>query len=263
MGRPRASRVHLPPGPGPGTEQLRQWGGGLASRAGLGRAGGRGVGGSWGEPASQESPGISTRPWVGREGGGPPRPPRSTPSAAPSDGRFGVPKPILQDLSNRQPHEGPRVGIPAPGPTRRAGRPLSLNKGRCRAHVLTWPCGQPQALATHEAGWPSRPVGTGWPRKVLLWKLNAQPECSTASPAQSSLVRSCHVASPPTETQEVPPRSQGSGDMRGVAVMIPRRQQKRPHNRLCPPGLQLRSRDPRVSDPSPASTRLGAQRLFI
>lgn len=201
-------RVHLPPGPGPGTEQLCQWGGGLASRAGLGGAGGRGLG-------RGESPHLRSHPasahahgWAEKVGG-PPRPPHSTPSPTPSDGRFGVPKHILQGLSNRQPQEGPEVGISAPGSTRRAGQPLSLNKGRCRAHELAWPCGQPQALATHEAGWPSRPVGTGWPRKVLLQKLNAQPEISTPPPAQSSLVRSCHMASPPTEAQEVPTTEPG------------------------------------------------------
>ncbi|CAN0518169.1 unnamed protein product [Rangifer tarandus platyrhynchus] len=38
---------------------------------------------------------------------------------------------------------------------------------------------------------------------------------------------------------------------------------KRPHNRFCPPGLQPRSRDPEGSDPYPASTRLGTQRLLM
>ena len=227
---------------------------GIQGRPGRGRRKG---GGSWGEPASQESPGISTHPWVGREGGGPPRPPHSTPSAAPSDGRFAVPKPILQGLSNRQSHEGPRVGIPAPGPTRRARRPLSLNKGRCRAHVLTWACGQPQALATHEAGWPSRPVGTGWPRKVLLRKLNAQPECSTAPPAQSSLVRSCHVASPPTGTQEVPTTEPGEWRPAGSHGDDTTAAAETSHNRLCPPGLQPRSRDPGAASPPPPAPGWG------
>lgn len=160
-------------------------------------------------------------PTAGREGGGPPRPPPSTPSPSPSGGRFGVPKPILQDFCNPQRREGPRVAPPAPGLARRARQPVLLNEGRRGARALARPCGQPQALAAHEAGWPSSPLGTGWPQSVLLWKLNAQPGSATPRPAQSSLVRSCHVAPPRTETQEVPTVGPGEWGQCGPAVMTP------------------------------------------
>ena len=72
-----------------------------------------------------------------------------------------------------------------------------------------------------QAGWPSRPMGTGWPQSVLLQKLNAQPGSATSHPALSSLVRSCPVAPPPTETQEVPTVEPGEWRHVGPAVMTP------------------------------------------
>lgn len=255
--------MHRPPGPGPGAEQLCQQGAeGLASRAGLGGA--REGGGVAENPHLRSHPASAhARGWTEKVGN-PQTPAFNTFSLSLRWQVWGSqahPTKLLQPTASR----GTTGGASGTWISQESWtESLSLNKRRCRARMLAWPCGQPQALATHEAGWPSRPVETGWPQSLLLQKLNAQPGSATPRPALSSLARSCHVASPPTETQEVPtvePEEWRHVGTRSDDTMVASRNV--PTTACAFPGLQPRSRDPEGRDPSPPSTRPGAQHLFI
>lgn len=206
-----------------------------------------------------ESPHLRSHPapadaheWA--EVGGPPRPPRSAPS--PSDGRFGVPKPILRDLSNPQPHEGPRVKAPAPGSTRRAGQPLSLKKGRCRALRLAWPMRSAPGPGHTRGRLAKPPRGHRLTLEGPAPGLNAQPERATP------LLLGAHgrkLSRGPATHRDPGSANRGARGVGtwGAAVMTPRRPAGTSPRPPLPPRPAAPELGPRGQRPLPCEHQAG------
>lgn len=130
------------------------------------------------------------------------------------------------------------------------------------ARALARPCGQPQALAAYEAGWPSSPWGQAGPR-VSCSGNSGMLSLEVPHPVPPELAGQKLSRGPSTH------RDPGSANRGARGVGTAARgddtmgaSRKVPMTTCAPsPGLQPRSRDLRQG-PLPPSTRPGAQCLF-